>query len=685
MKRPLRSDPLIERLRSESASAVAQGRRRRRLRIVMFFVVASISLGGGGWLALSRVRVIMDRSLGDTLCALRDASAHGLSVWLRSQERAATAAAGAPGIRPHVLAYLSAEDDARADAAAQLTSRLEFLTSGDAFTSWALTDARGRIVAERRTGLSRGEPPHALDRAVLAARSGTARAGFPFVTADGERQLMVAAPITAEDGSVRGVLLFGLRPSSFDEALEGSRVGRSGETYAFDGDGTMLNESRFQDDLRAVGRLSANESSANGLRLTQPGGASLTRMASAAIDGDDGVDVDGYLDYRGVEVVGAWTWFEDRGFGVASEVDATEAFASIDTLEQIFGGLVAALTFAMLGLLVVTVVVERLRRDAEEGARVGPYELVERLGEGGMGVVYRAEHALLKRPTAVKLLHPENMGEGAVARFEREVRKTAELTHPNTIVIYDYGCTADGVLFYAMELLAGADLDRVVFLTGAFPSGRVVSVLVQACGALSEAHAAGLVHRDIKPANIYLCRCGGVFDRVKVLDFGLVKATEGDDKTLTQEGALMGTPAFMPPEMVAGGGSAATPASDIYALGAVAYYMLTGDLVFDAPTIAELCVAHLKQTPRRPSERLDTPIDPDLEEIVLQCLAKDPLDRPTSMQVLAEMLLATESAGAWTESMAAEWWRGHEAALRVGEGEAAPEPVVEDDGSTPSE
>ena len=252
---------------------------------------------------------------------------------------------------------------------------------------------------------------------------------------------------------------------------------------------------------------------------------------------------------------------------------------------------------SLIGLVLLTSVrmIARLRRQAE---RVGPYRLTARLGHGAMGVVWEARHALLRRPTAVKLLAPGTEGERALARFEREVQLTAGLTHPSTIAIYDYGRTADGVFYYAMELLRGINLGQLIDLDGPIPPGRVVHLLRQACGALTEAHAAGLIHRDIKPANLMLCIYGGIPDFLKVLDFGLVKEigdvesakdrTPGSsDAALSQDGSLLGTPLYMAPEGMSDPGSV-DARSDIFALGAVGYFLLTGKSPFPGRTAIEV-------------------------------------------------------------------------------------------------
>ncbi|MBX3131207.1 MAG: serine/threonine protein kinase [Polyangiaceae bacterium] len=302
-----------------------------------------------------------------------------------------------------------------------------------------------------------------------------------------------------------------------------------------------------------------------------------------------------------------------------------------------------------------------LRVRAAVAQRLGQYELLEKIGEGGMGVVYRARHAMLRRPTAVKLLPPEKAGTTTVSRFEREVRLTARLTHPNTVAVYDYGRTPDGLFYYAMELLDGIDLEHLVRTHGPQPPARVVHVLQQVCGSLAEAHAIGLVHRDIKPANVILCQRGGQSDVAKVVDFGLVKElipepTRGAPQ-LSGVNAIVGTPLYLSPEAVTEP-ERVDARSDLYALGAVAYFLLTAQPVFAHGSVMEICAAHLHERPVAPSLRLGERLPEDLDELVLACLAKLPAARPASADTLRSALLALD-VGAWTERDSARWWQEH--------------------------
>jgi serine/threonine-protein kinase len=296
--------------------------------------------------------------------------------------------------------------------------------------------------------------------------------------------------------------------------------------------------------------------------------------------------------------------------------------------------------------------------------RHGQYTLEERIGEGGMGIVHRATHAMLRRPAAIKLLLAERAGEKDLARFEREVQLTSRLTHPNTISIFDYGRTDEGVFYYVMEYLDGMDLERLVAADGPVAPARAIHILAQVSGALAEAHALGLVHRDIKPANIVLTERADQPDVVKVVDFGLVKSLGAGEGELGAAVSVTGTPLYMAPEAIASPDSVDGRA-DLYALGAVAYFLLTGKHVFDAPTVLEVCSRHMSEIPVSPSERLGKPLPRDLEDLVLACLAKDRDARPATAAALRTALLACDDAGRYDLAAAQAWWRDRGATLRA--------------------
>lgn len=325
-------------------------------------------------------------------------------------------------------------------------------------------------------------------------------------------------------------------------------------------------------------------------------------------------------------------------------------------------------------------VIYGLRRKVTQARQLGQYQLEARLGAGGMGEVYRARHAMLRRPTAIKLMRLEIAGCEGAQRFEREVQATSGLTHPNTIAIYDYGQTPDGIFYYAMELLDGVDLEHLVARMGPLDPARVIYLLAQVCGSLAEAHAQDLIHRDIKPANIFVCRRGGRHDVVKVLDFGLVKNLDEDDGMTMAAGIqVMGTPRYMAPESVSDVENISHRA-DIYSLGCVAYFLLTGTPPFDGAGAIEVLGKHLHTKPQRLSERAGRPFPADIEDLVMRCLAKNPADRPASVDEVEEALLGCRDADGWSERDARLWWQKFGADLGIPEAAhflaAEPQPLA---------
>lgn len=328
----------------------------------------------------------------------------------------------------------------------------------------------------------------------------------------------------------------------------------------------------------------------------------------------------------------------------------------------------------------------RIEVDAHRATEMGSYELQTLIGRGGMGEVWRAHHKMLARDAAVKIIRPEVLAahsgrdaEVLKRRFEREARATAQLRSPHTVALYDFGTSKDQSFYYVMELLEGADLQTLVERHGPMPPGRVVNILIQACESLEEAHRRGMVHRDIKPRNILLCKLGLQFDFVKVLDFGLVKIEGRDDGTMqmTRDGSITGTPAYMSPE-AALGQRELDGRSDIYSLGCVAYYLLSGVPVFDEPTPISTALAHVQQQPVPPSARVETSIPHGLEEVVMACLAKDPEHRIESAWELARRLESLTDVPRFCRDVTHKWWELHKVEQEM------PSEVTVDDGITRS-
>jgi serine/threonine protein kinase len=502
--------------------------------------------------------------------------------------------------------------------------------------------------------------------------------------------MQVAAPVRDDSGAAQGALALVINPDAeFTRILSVARPGESGETFAFDPEGLLISESRFDDVLKEVGLLEDQPEarSALTLRLLDPGGdltadhrpdpgreQPLMAMVLSALSGKAGVELTPFRDYRGVPVVGAWRWLPQYDFGVGTKMDAREAYRPLRVVRGVF--LILFLLLVLASVLIalfsyMQTVWRRRLTEAELMARqLGQYTLKERIGAGGMGVVYKAQHALLRRETAIKLLPPERSDPADIERFEQEVQLTCRLSHPNTIQVYDYGHTPDGVFYYAMEYLEGLHLGELVAQYGPQSESRVIHILRQVCGSLGEAHRLGLIHRDIKPANVFLCDRGGVPDSIKVLDFGLVQHLDEARRGArgisswphpARPGVVVGTPNFIAPESLKDP-MQSDARSDVYAVGALGYFLLTGHYVFEGDSIDEVSRKHLTEPPTAPSARRGQPLCPDLESIILRCLEKDPAARPSSAEQLGALLAASPCANEWTKEQQVTWWMAHRTA-----------------------
>lgn len=660
---------------------------------------AAIVLAAVAYWLRAHVEKAMKSSLADQLQVILAADVAALEQWLATQRSNAQTAAASQTraeLAGKLIALAEREDTSplalvQSPELAAIKASLKPWMDAHGYIDFIITDRRQRIVGAGQPDLIGKENLSRYREFLDVALAGEATVSRPFpsvvLLADEKGELrsdvptmFAAAPFRDGDNQVVGVLAFRLRPEQdFTRILNVAHFGQSGETYAFDAAGLMLSNSRFDDDLKRMGLLPDREGSHSvlNLHLRDPlvnlnrgerpslrrSELPLTKMAADAVQGHSGVDVDGYRDYRGVPNIGAWTWLPEYGFGVATEVDRADAFQPMQILRWAFWGLFALLAACSVAIFVFTVVMAHMRRAMREAVlakkTLGQYELEEKIGAGGMGVVYRGRHALLRRPTAIKLLDVDKTTPETIGRFEREVQITSQLNHPNTVAVYDYGHTPEGVFYYAMEYLEGINLDQLVERHGPQPEGRVIHILRQICGSLGEAHRAGLIHRDVKPANVVLTERGGVPDFVKLLDFGLVKAVGGERAaSLTLVGAVAGTPLFLSPEAVQHPDDL-DPRSDLYAVGAVGYFLLTGTPVFKAKSVVDLLMHHVNTPPEPPSQRLGKYVSADIETIVLNCLAKRREDRTATAQELAAALAGCTSAGDWTESNAAAWWAAH--------------------------
>ncbi len=447
------------------------------------------------------------------------------------------------------------------------------------------------------------------------------------------------------------------------------------EFFAFDEKGQLLTTLRDAADLKALG-LVPEEETALTLRLRDPGGDlragftapanpdawPMTRLSLSTVSShQSGEDTAGYRNVRGREVIGAWSWLPEWSMGVGVEMERAEVLLAVDRIRKLFNILFAAVGLSTLAAVGLSRRFGLYRRTSEKGI-AGTYLLDRRIGTGGTSEVYLAHHAHLKRPTAVKVLNVRGADGASIARFEREAMLVSRLSHPNTVQVYDYGRTRDGRFYLATEYLEGLNLAQLVALGGPLSPARAIHLLDQVCGSLEEAHAAGLVHRDIKPANIMVCRRGGLYDVVKVLDFGIARSTAEGTAELTQANQLAGTPLYIAPERIRAPQSA-DPRSDLYSLGAVAFHLLAGRDVFEGPGAAELLYQVLSVEPPSPSRFRGGPLPPDLERLVLDLLAKDPEKRPSSASAVRDRLSALETPERWDQRDARAWWSGQESRI----------------------
>ena len=496
----------------------------------------------------------------------------------------------------------------------------------------------------------------------------------------------IEAPVRGPREETIAALGFGkFADQQFSAILGVARPGKTGEVYAFEDSGIMLSQSRFADEIRASGLIAPDASPMLNVQVRDPGGdlqaghvpdlepaaRPLTRLAAIAIASrakDDpealrGIILDPYRNYRGIEVIGAWQWLPAYDMGVAIEIAAAEAYAPLRYLNVMLGLVFALLVAMSAAALYSAFSLLRLKLRVREAPRLGQYTLEKQIGEGGMATVFLARHALLKRPTAVKILKRHLANDEVIARFEREVQLASRLSHPNTVEIYDYGRTRGGDFYYVMEYLEGVSLSELVAAHGAVPPARAVYILRQICAALREVHDQGLVHRDIKPDNIMLCRRGGEYDVVKVLDFGIVKNIDHPEtRDITRFVHVLGAPLYMAPERLANPADV-DARSDIYSVGAVGYYLLAGRALYEHTTDAELAQQIRYAPPQPPSAHAPQPLPRELDELIVKCLAKARGERPQSVAEVLAVLDQLAPSLPWNSGAAESWWRERGPAL----------------------
>ena len=655
-------------------------RRTYALYPALFAILIAI----GGALTVLTVRGHIIESLRDELVTIQDSQEAAIRLWIKYERDDVTGWAYDPDLRAAVIELTDADGgDTPADASAKqsIIRELDAFLINDEVVDYVIFNRASEVIASSEPEFITGNVTASgleLARAVIAGES---RVTSPFITGrvisdtDSVPQvsaMIKAAPVRNQSEEIIAALVVAVRSDEYVGILSLGRSGQTGVTYAVSQLGWMMAESRVRDQLDALGLTQADGAEGPDLayQVRDPGGdltrgytptlprerQPLTFSAAAVTAGDTGYELEGYRNYVGVRVIGAWRWLDDLGFGLITEVEYREALGPLRPLIIAIAGLVIMLVLAVGGLLIYARVVRRLNRNIERVRQLGQYTLLEKIGEGAMGKVYRARHSLLARDTAVKMLKPDVMSEEAVARFEEEVQQTSQLRHPNTVEIYDFGRTDEGIFYYAMEYLDGYDLATLLEVSGPLPAARTVHVLRQVCLSLREAHNAGLIHRDIKPNNIILCARGGEYDVVKVVDFGLVKDVGVRDRGVTQVNIIPGTPPYIAPERMKDGADIDARV-DIYALGAVGFGLLTGEPVFDGDTSVEIAYQAMHEEPARPSERGTAGVPESLDTLIHAMLARDPDKRPGRIDTVLAELDEIATVVEWDQLQAAAWWR----------------------------
>ncbi|WP_417750233.1 serine/threonine-protein kinase [Rosistilla oblonga] len=674
---------VLARMRPHKPTVAAWLRSRLRgsSRLLAFLGICLVSF----LIAWSIDRGVRRYSIDSERAALRSnvkSAAAGIQQWathLRSQGRMWGRDPNLFDLAQQYVEPGRGESDAR-DLADALRSRSASLFG--AKTQYCLFSPQGVILASgprEQAQVGRHLPPEAMVE-LGHALNGTVQIQFPMQAVVGDDReppagMWVSFPINDSDDRPIAVMrvVDPERLQHFQALFEKQNVGTTADTFCIDRYANMLIRSRYANRWPELGIVDA-DADAGFARVVDPGGRlakgyrsdrqrqmlPLTEAAARVVVGEDGSNIDGYRDIRGEWVVGAWRWIPELQLGIISELSFANAYQFSRWLRL---GL-AAMLFLPLGFAGLAWFGTSFFRPKQFSAgseiqQVGAYELLEKIGEGGMGYVYRARHSLLKRASAVKILRPDRLTMVDVGRFDREVKLAAQLTSPHTIRILDYGRTDDGLIYFAMEYLDGLTLSTVIARSGSLSASRTLHFLIQLCKSIEEAHTAGLIHRDIKPENIIITRRGNEADWLILFDFGLAKSVAPNSKEFrTRETIWAGTPMFMSPERVRTP-AAVDPRMDVYAIGAVGYFMLTGRPPFTTANPEMIFEQVLGVMPLSPSQAGATASIPALDAIVMRCLAKSPDDRPDNAAQLRTRLEELAAKDPWTAEEANAWWQAN--------------------------
>ena len=598
-------------------------------------LLATALVSGLGFWTYRAVEGSLQELRAATMKSLLDAQVNALRVWVREEIGDAERIAREPRVRVAITALAaiaSRKDAARSEvcagpARAQVEEVLRPLLREVGDSTFNITSPSGKLVATRFPEYCGLQVTAAQFLPLLApVFRGESRFIRPYRDVDrvasppqlrqGDAFGWIATPVLGADGQVVAALGIA-EPANgvFSAILATARPGGTGDLFAFDEGGALLTPSRFGTE----------------------GKFSMPRLQPEA---KEGIALEPYRNGRGAEVVGAWRWLDDLGLGVAIEIEVAEAYAPLGYLRTAFGVVFGALVLAVCAALWSGLSVMRLRGELGGQRKIGAYRLERLIGEGGLANVYLARHDLLKRPCAVKLLKPARASDEMIARFEREVQFASRLSHPNIVEIYDYGRSTDGLFYYAMEYLDGINLGQLVSRDGPVPVARGIHILRQVCAGLAAAHADGLVHRDIKPENIMISRRGDEEETVKILDFGMVKKVDTEhSRDLTRGLRILGTPLYMAPERLRNP-SDVDARTDIYAVGAVAFFMFSGKKIFESSDDLELTSRILNEEPPRVSQAAAQPIPVELDLLIQSCLEKRREDRP---QRASDLIVALDA------------------------------------------
>jgi serine/threonine-protein kinase len=658
-------------------------------------VLTGALLVGLGYWAYNGVHDSIAQTRVTSLEALAGTVVKGLDVWIGEHRTEAVRLARDPAVVERAM-RLAAETRIHDAPAGRCTAEAEGLgrilqsslvTQG--VVAFRIVDREGVVLASKdpqRCGQRLRSP--AFRQRLDLALDGAPQFVRPFADAElsvrgssGQNRPVAwfLAPIRNGKGASVAALAMGVEADrELTTIFSAARPGATAEAYAFSDDGLMLTPSRFAEEMIAAGLIpgATAGNAAFLIPVRDPGGdllaghvppveaaaRPLTQAAALAAaargkpaESDrQGVIATPYRSYRGVEVIGVWRWLPAYDMGVIAEIATSEAFATLRYFWISFAVIGGFIVLSLGAALMSATSLARLQRQFGRLQRVGAYTLERQISEGGMATIFLARHALLKRPTAIKVLKKHVATDEFIHRFEREVQIASQLLHPNTVRIYDFGRTREGQPYYVMEYLDGVTLAELVAHSGPVPAGRVIHVMRQVGAALREAHEHGMIHRDVKPENVMLCR-RGEDDVVKLLDFGLVKNLErARTRDITKQLKILGTPRYMAPERILNPADV-DARSDIYALGAVGYFLLTGKPIFDGEDNMEITNQVLHAPAPRVSSVIPT-VPEGLDALIAACLEKDRARRPQSIEAVVEALDRLSSRLAWTQVDAERWW-----------------------------